>query len=177
MQELFYGRVTVEHLASLLYYEKIGTVQRMIHALKYQGQEHIGEFLGKWMGALMSQDGRFEEIDMVIAVPVHEKRRRERGYNQVAKFGESIAASLGVRFRESVLTKTRNTVKQAQLDQKNRSNEEQSPYQLQETLEPNLHVLLVDDVVTTGTTLTLCVRELQKVAGTRISIATMGISV
>ena len=96
MRELFYARIPLEHLTSLLYYEKIGTVQRLIHALKYQNQEEIGTFLGKWMGSLMSQDQRFEDIDLVVAVPVHPKRLRERGYNQVTKFGQCIADGLGV---------------------------------------------------------------------------------
>lgn len=177
MKELFYARVPLIHLTSLLYYEKIGTVQRLIHALKYQKQEHIGGFLGEWMGALMANDERFKDIDLVVAVPVHPKRLQERGYNQVTKFGECIAAGLEVRFRESVLIKNRNTIKQAQLDQRHRSDESQSPYVINEQIDANLHILLVDDVITTGTTLTLCARELLKITGTRISIATMGISV
>lgn len=130
-----------------------------------------------WMGDLMSREERFKDVDLVVAVPVHPKRLKKRGYNQVTKFGECIADGLGVRFRESVLIKNRNTIKQAQLDQRHRSDETASPYSLQENIAENLHVLLVDDVITTGTTLTLCARELLKIPGTRISIATMGISV
>ncbi len=177
MSQLFYARVAIEHCTSLLYYEKVGTVQRLVHALKYQQQEQIGLFLGKWIGSLMCDDERFKDVDMVVGVPVHPKRKRKRGYNQTTQFGKCIAAGLGVRFRESVLTKTRNTIKQAQLNQRQRSDESQSPYQITEAFEPGLHILLVDDVVTTGTTLTLCTRALQQVANTRISIATMGISV
>jgi len=177
MSELFYARVALEHLTSLLYYEKIGTVQRLIHALKYQKQEHIGSFLGSWMGTYLSEDVRFNDVDLVVAVPVHPKRLRERGYNQVTKFGQCIADEMGVRFRESVITKNRNTIKQAQLDQRHRSDESQSPYQLGESMDLGQHILLVDDVITTGTTLTLCARELHKIPNTRISIATMGISV
>jgi len=177
MLELFYARIPLEQVTSLLYYEKIGTVQHLIHALKYQNQEQIGTFLGEWMGVLMATDERFQEVDLVVPVPVHPKRLQERGYNQVTKFGQCIADEMGVRFRESVLAKNRNTIKQAQLDQRHRSDESQSPYQIQEEITPGLHILLVDDVITTGTTLTLCARELLKIPGTRISIATMGISV
>ncbi|BAO54878.1 ComF family protein [Nonlabens marinus] len=175
--ELFYARVPLEHVTSLLYYEKIGTVQHIIHALKYKKQERIGGFLGLWLGSLMASDDRFKNVDLVIPVPVHPKRLKERGYNQVTKFGQCIADELGVRFRESVLVKNRNTIKQAQLDQRHRSDESQSPYQVQEELSEGLHILLVDDIITTGTTLTLCARELLKIPGTRISIATMGLSV
>jgi len=177
MRELFYARVPLEYVTSLLYYEKIGAVQRLIHALKYQKKEQVGTFIGEWLGAIIASDDRFDTVDLVVAVPVHPKRLRERGYNQVTKFGQCIANSLGVRFRESVLIKNRNTTKQAQLDQRHRSDESKSPYELNESINENLHILLVDDVITTGTTLTLCARELLKIPGTRVSIATMGISV
>ncbi len=177
LEELFYGRIAVQHVTSLLYYEKIGTVQHLIYALKYQKNEAVGTFLGDWMGAYMAADARFSSVDLVVPVPVHPKRLQERGYNQVTKFGECIADGLGVRFLESVLAKTLNTKKQAQLNQQQRSNETSSPYQLLENLAENQHILLVDDIITTGTTLTLCARELLKIPGTRISIATMGISV
>ncbi|WP_194851632.1 ComF family protein [Nonlabens antarcticus] len=177
MMELFYARVPLENVTSLLYYEKIGTVQHMIHQLKYQKQEEIGTFLGVWMAAYMAADTRFDDVDLVIPVPVHPKRLRERGYNQVTKFSQCIADGLKVRFHESVLVKNQNTKKQAQLNQRQRSNETQQTYQITEEIEPGQHILLVDDVVTTGTTLTLCARELLKIPHTRISIATMGISV
>jgi ComF family protein len=177
MVELFYARVPLEHATSLLYYEKIGTVQHVIHELKYKKQEQIGDFLGKWLSSYMASDDRFKDVDLVIPVPVHPKRLQERGYNQVTKFGQCIADGLGVRFRESVLVKNQNTKKQAQLNQQQRSNESQTTYMIQEAVEPGLHILLVDDVITTGTTLTLCARELLKIPDTCISIATMGISV
>ena len=108
---------------------------------------------------------------------MHPKRRAKRGYNQVDGFGKELAAVLGSRFRESVLIKKLNTINQAQLGQVKRSDERQSPYDLVEKIEPGTHVLLVDDVITTGTTLSLCAKELHKNPDIKISIATMAISV
>jgi predicted amidophosphoribosyltransferase len=77
MVELFYARVPLEHVTSLLYYEKIGTVQHLIHELKYKKQEQIGDFLGKWLSSYMASDNRFKDVDLVIPVPVHPKRLRK----------------------------------------------------------------------------------------------------
>ncbi|MDP5076709.1 MAG: phosphoribosyltransferase family protein [Nonlabens sp.] len=177
VKELFYARVPIEAATSLFYYEKIGTVQSMIHNLKYKRQEHVGEMLGKWLGYELTQNADFNAIDLVIPVPIHDTRRRSRGYNQVTKFGEELAGCLGVRFRESVLIKKRNTVTQAKLNQTDRIKETNSPYELNEEITAGTHILLVDDVITTGTTLAMCVRELQKIPDVRISIATMAVSV
>lgn len=177
VKELFFARVNVETATSLFYYEKIGVVQQLIHQLKYRGHEEVSSFLGKWMAAELQNDPAFQDIDLVIPVPVHPKRRAKRGYNQVDGFGKELAVVLGARFRESVLIKSRNTINQAQLGQVKRSDETQSPYDLVEEIEPGTHVLLVDDVITTGTTLALCARELHRNPGIKISIATMAISV
>ncbi|AZQ43103.1 ComF family protein [Nonlabens ponticola] len=177
MQRLFIGRTPVEQSVSLFYYEKIGAIQHMIHALKYQGREEVGTFMGQWLTQLLIEDGILNDVDVVVPVPVHPKRKRLRGYNQVTKFGKCLSDGLDVSFRESVLLKKHHTKKQAQLSQTMRSDETQSPYVLQEHLPEGSHVLLVDDVITTGTTLSLCCRELAKISNVRISIATMAISV
>ncbi|MGJ8683071.1 MAG: ComF family protein [Nonlabens sp.] len=177
MRELFYARINVEHVTSLFYYEKIGAVQHMMHELKYRGKEEISAYLGKWLATELSDHTGFQNIDVVIPVPVHPVRMKTRGYNQVSGFGKELAVVFGARFRESVLIKTKNTINQAKLNQSKRSDETQSPYELAETIPEGSHVLLVDDVVTTGTTLVLCARELLKIPGVKISIATMAISV
>ena len=177
MRELFFARIDVLHVTSLLYYEKIGTVQHMMHELKYRGREEISSYLGSWLAADLKNHSGFQEVDLVIPVPVHSKRLQKRGYNQVSGFGKELAVVLGARFRESVLIKTRNTINQAKLNQTKRSDETQSPYELAQNIPEGSHVLLVDDVVTTGTTLVLCARELLKIPGVKISIATMAISV
>jgi ComF family protein len=177
VKELFFARVDVQTATSLFYYEKIGVVQQLIHQLKYRGHEEVGYFLGKWMAAALKDDPAFKDIDLVIPVPVHPKRLTKRGYNQVDGFGKELAVVLEARFCESVLIKSHNTINQAQLGQVKRSDETQSPYELMEHIPPGTHILLVDDVITTGTTLALCAKELHKNPGIQISIATMAISV
>ena len=103
VKELFFARADVQTATSLFYYEKIGIVQQLIHQLKYQGREEVSAFLGKWLAAALQNDPDFQDIDLVIPVPVHPKRRAKRGYNQVDGFGKELAIALGARFRESVL--------------------------------------------------------------------------
>lgn len=177
MRSLFFARLPVHRLASLFYYEKIGSVQHLIHELKYNGQEQISTFLGNWLGSELQSIEDFRNIDVVIPVPIHKKRLKTRGYNQVHGFGRAIANCLEAGFRESVIIKTRNTVKQSKLNQSQRISEDNSPYLLNESLKEGLNILLVDDVTTTGTTLVLCARELQKIPNVKISIATMAIAV
>jgi len=177
LRQLFFTRIDVEHVTSLFYYEKIGTVQQLIHELKYRRREEISNMLGSWLGEEIKSDIGFNEVDMIIPVPVHPKRLKKRGYNQVSGFGKELADVLGASFCESVLIKTRNTINQARLNQTKRTDETQSPYKLAENIPEGTHVLLVDDVVTTGTTLVLCARELLKIPNIKISIATMAISV
>jgi len=164
-------------VASLFYYEKIGTVQQLIHELKYRRKEKISNMLGLWLGEEIKSHTGFNEVDLVIPVPVHPIRLKQRGYNQVSGFGKELAVVLGTRFCASVLIKTKNTINQAKLNQIKRSDETDSPYELAEQIPKGTHVLLVDDVTTTGTTLVLCARELLKIPGVKISIATMAISV
>ncbi|PQJ31541.1 amidophosphoribosyltransferase [Nonlabens arenilitoris] len=177
IRELFYARIDVQHVTSLFYYEKIGAVQQMIHQLKYRKREEISNFLGSWLGHELREDGLFNDVDIVIPVPVHPKRLKKRGYNQVSGFGKELAHFLNASYREDVLVKTKNTINQARLNQIQRSDETNSPYQIKGSIPRGTHVLIVDDVITTGTTIVLCARELLKIPDVKISIATMAISV
>ncbi|MBF4984270.1 ComF family protein [Nonlabens mediterrranea] len=177
MRELFYARVDVQHVTSLFYYEKIGAVQQMIHQLKYRKKEEISSFIGSWLRHELVENDLFKDVDVVIPVPVHPKRLKKRGYNQVTGFGKELADGLKANYRDDILIKTKNTINQARLNQSQRSDESDSPYRLLDSIPKGTHVLLVDDVITTGTTLVLCARELLKIPDVKISIATMAISV
>ncbi|MGB5980752.1 MAG: phosphoribosyltransferase family protein [Nonlabens sp.] len=179
VKDLFYGRANIEHASSLLFYEKIGMVKQLIHHLKYDGHEEVSSYLGKQMANAMYSDPAFQKLTHVVPVPVHKKRLKKRGYNQVNGFGMEIASKFEAKFMPDLLIKTRNTINQAKLGQVKRSDESSSPYELNLNLElpENSHILIVDDVITTGTTLSMCIKELQKIKGTTIYVATMAISV
>ena len=174
---LFYGRLLLQQATSLLYYEKKGSVRNIVHGLKYHGNEKLGSFLGKWLGGDLAELPQWHEIDVVIPVPIHGIRLRERGYNQLTAFGKEIAACLQADFREDVLIKTMNTQRQSQRKRADRNNMVEAPF----ALKPNhtmagKHILLVDDVITTGMTLEKCGIELMKIPDVKLSIATMAIA-
>ena len=90
---------------ALFYFHKKGKVQQILQHLKYKNQQIIGTVLGQWLGAELKQCSAFMAVDLVIPVPVHSKRLKKRGYNQVSAFAKEIAKSLGANYIENALTK------------------------------------------------------------------------
>lgn len=175
--KILYGRVLVQHASALLWFSKKGLVQHLLHNLKYKGHEDIGEFLGKWHGEELRQHNGFKTVDVVIPVPLHSKRLRQRGYNQVHKFGEQLATALECEFNTQVLQKTRATSTQVFKDRIRRWINDDALFVVTEfeTLKGK-HILLVDDIITTGATIETCANALCKIEGVSISVATMAIA-
>ena len=177
VEKIFFGRIPLENATSLLLFQKKGMVQKLIHNLKYRGHEEIGSFLGSWMGELLKERESFRSITAVIPVPLHKVKLRKRGFNQVTKFGEEIAASLQVPYVDDVLVKISSSRTQTLKKRIARwgSMEENFSLQNEEKLA-HAHVLLVDDLVTTGATLEACAQKLLQVNGIKISVATMAVT-
>jgi len=174
VDRLFYGRVPIKKACSFLYYTTNGIAKNLLHHLKYKNQEVIGDFFGDWYGSILAEDKALEQIDYVIPVPLHPKKLKLRGYNQVARFGKKLALHLDALFLEDGLVKTSNTKTQTQ---KSRLLRWQSQQQLFLVKEPEKlikkRILLVDDIVTTGATLEVCSQTLLEIKGVEIFIATM----
>ncbi|WP_369858591.1 ComF family protein [Aquimarina sp. I32.4] len=152
-------------------------MQNLIHNLKYRGREEVGQELGRWLGQELSQKTRYQSIDVVVPVPLHKVRLRERGYNQVEKFGIEIAEKLNAEYIDSVLKKKSYNKKQSKHLKFNRWMNTVETFGTQnESLLENKHVLLVDDIVTTGATIESCVNVLKDIPGVKISIATMAMA-
>lgn len=177
VEKIFTGRIPLENAVSLLLFEKKGMVQTLIHNLKYKGHEEIGEFLGGWLGSELNKLPAFEDISAVLPVPLHKSKLKKRGYNQVTKFGEEIAKALKVPFLDDVLLKV--SASQTQTVKKRIARwgkmEESFVLQKPEAVE-NSHILLVDDLVTTGATLEACAHKLLEVPNVRLSFATMAVT-
>lgn len=178
IENVLYGRVAVENGTALLRFEKQGTVQYLIHQLKYGGNEKVGEFFGKWLGAELNNLENYNNIDMVIPVPLHPKKLKKRGYNQVEKFGKEIANALQTHYVDDVLIKVSASLKSQAT--KKRLERWQLDHELFDVnnIEQlnNKHILLVDDIITTGNTLESCCIQLQKAKNIKISIACMAIA-
>lgn len=174
--KIFYGRALIEQATALLRFEKKGIVQKLLHQLKYKGQEGIGLFLGAWLGEELKGIPSYTDVDVVIPVPLHKKKLRRRGYNQVEKFGEQIAQALDAQYIDDILIKISNTRSQVSKKRFARWTDTDQIFSIvkPETLA-NTHILLVDDIVTTGATLEACITQLNKAKNIKISIAVMAL--
>lgn len=174
VEAVFYGRIPVENASSLLLFEKKGMVQKLIHNLKYRGHEEIGTFLGAWMGKQLREQENFRTITVVIPVPLHKNKLRKRGFNQVEKFGTEIAKALEVPYADHLLLKKSASQTQTVKKRFARWGNMGETFVLENPGElENEHVLLVDDLVTTGATLEACAETLLQAPHVKISIATM----
>ncbi|MBT8188618.1 MAG: ComF family protein [Croceitalea sp.] len=174
IDRIFYGRVRIEKAAALLYFSKTGIVKNLIHNLKYKNQEQIGEFLGNWYGQLINERQELSSIDVVIPVPLHPKKQRQRGYNQVALFGKQLATHLNAQYLDHILVKTANTKTQTKKSRLNRWASSQDLFDVVEfELLRDKTVLLVDDIITTGATIEACALALQKIKNIKVYVATM----
>ncbi|MEO2063780.1 MAG: phosphoribosyltransferase family protein [Christiangramia sp.] len=177
VKKVFYGRVPVVDATALLHFRKKAAVQQLIHELKYRGKKEIGVFFGRWLGAELSESEKFTGVDLVIPVPLHPSKLKERGYNQVTRFGQEIAHSLNAEFSEEILIKTTATKTQTLKDRISRWGKIEETLRLQQPHKAEgKHILLVDDLVTTGATLEACAHKLLEIPKTSISIATMAIT-
>jgi ComF family protein len=177
VEKIFYGRIPLENATSLLLFEKKGVVQKLIHNLKYRGHEEIGEYFGAWLGSELKNIPQWQNLSLVIPVPLHKQKLRKRGYNQVTGFGREIAKALDIPYSDDILLKV--TATQTQTVKKRfarwGSIDETMLVKNEGTLE-NQHVLLVDDLVTTGATLEACAQKLLNIEGVKVSIATIAVT-
>lgn len=177
VKKVFYGRVLVENATALLHFRKKSAVQKLIHQLKYKGQKEIGIYLGKWIGKELVENSGFKEIDMVIPVPLHRKKLRSRGFNQVEGFGKEIAAALQIPYEDQVLLKKTYSSTQTIKARLARWGTMEETFVLANSEKiRNKHILLVDDLITTGATLEACSNILRQSPGIKISIASMAIA-
>lgn len=177
LSKLFYGRAKIETGTALLHFEKKSITQQLMHQLKYREHQQIGTFLGVWLGKELKQCEAYSNVDLVIPVPLHKKKLRSRGYNQVSKFALEIANALGADYEEDVLIKVTNTASQVTKNRFARWTGKDDLFALNMAEKiSGKHILLVDDIITTGATLEACIQELNKAENIKISIATMAIA-
>ena len=177
VKKVLYGRAKVENGTALFRFEKKGLVQQLIHRLKYKGYDNIGFFLGNWLGGELKTIEHYNTVDAVIPVPLHKNKLKKRGFNQVAKFGQQIAKALDTDYKDNVLIKVTNTKSQVNKKRFARWNNNEELFTLQNASAiENKHILLVDDIITTGATLEACIAVLNQAKNIKISIATMAIA-
>ena len=173
----FYGRIPVEHVSCFLYFHKNGIVQEMIHSLKYRGHQEIGTLLGNWYAEDLQTVDAIAEVDAIVPVPLHKKKLRQRGFNQVTTFGEALSEVLSIPFDERVLLRKKYLKTQSKKTFLERTAVADSVFGVDfDESHHNKHYLLIDDVLTTGATLENCGRAILSIPGARLSIVTIAMT-
>ncbi|MEO8516840.1 MAG: ComF family protein [Flavobacterium sp.] len=173
----FYGRIPVEHTSSMLYYHKKGVVQQLIHKLKYKNRQEIGTLLGNWYVEDLKSNEILKTIDYIIPVPLHKKRLKERGYNQVHTFCKSISNGLDKKYDNTILVRNEYAATQSKKDLIHRNAVSENTFEaLFSNTHHGKHFLLIDDVLTTGATLESCGKAILKIPGSKLSIITIAMS-
>lgn len=170
----FYGKIPVEHVSCLMYFHKKGIVQEMIYKLKYKGHQEIGEAIGNWHAEELKKIAELKNVDYIIPVPLHKKRLKSRGYNQVTTFGKTLSNQLNVEYQSSILNRIIFSKSQISKSIIGRSDVVGAIFDVTfSEKHHNKHFLLVDDVLTTGSTIEACAKELLKIPGSKISVVCM----
>lgn len=170
----FQGRLLLEHASSAVYFHKKGMVQQMVHNLKYKGQQQVGTLIGQLYGNDLKYVESLQTITEIIPVPLHPKKLRERGYNQVTTFGRELATALNVPYNETILLRKTYTKTQTNKNLAARAEIIGSAFDVKYTQKDiGKHFLLIDDVVTTGATLEACGRALLQIPNSKLSIVTI----
>lgn len=170
----FSGRIPVKEAVSFLLFREGGITQKLIHELKYKDKQEIGNLLGCWFGQQLKDNEMFTNVDYIVPVPLHSKRKTERGYNQITTFGQALSNELKLAYKPNILQRISSTKTQTVKQRFERFSNTNTQFLLTDTtIFKNKHVLLIDDVITTGATLEACCNELLKTKNIVISIATI----
>jgi ComF family protein len=171
IKEKFIGRLPIKNAWAFLRFRKEGIVQHLLHQLKYNDQPEIGIRLGKLFGKEMKDNG-FSQFDLIVPLPLHASRKKNRGYNQSEKFAEGLSASLEIPLNADCCVRLKNTQTQTRKNRSERwENVEFAFHVKQRSVIENKHILLVDDVMTTGATLEACGRQLMNSGCKELSFA------
>jgi ComF family protein len=174
----FWGRARIESATAYCYFNKGNNVQRLVHLLKYNGRKDIGIYLGEKHGHLLKYSPLFSTVEMILPVPLHKKKLMHRGYNQSEQYAIGLGKVMQVPVNPYVLCRTKFTETQTRKSRFKRWQNVSEMFALKDPLLfEGKHVLLVDDVITTGATLESCILMLSAIPGIRISIAAIAVTV
>lgn len=176
-EQLFWGKISLERATSFFFYRKGSDFRQILHQLKYGGQKNIGAIMGRYMAAELQESGFFEGIDMIIPVPLHKKKEQIRGYNQSEWIARGVSAVTGIPVNMENVIRRKNTDTQTRKSIFQRWENVEGVFELHhpEALAGK-HILILDDVLTTGATIVSCASCLTQLEGIRISILTLAVA-
>lgn len=174
VEQLFWGKVDIATATSYYFFHKAGKVQNLIHEFKYKGHKNVGLYIGKQLAMELLNSNRHNNISYVLPVPLHPKKMRKRGFNQSEVFAEGIAKKMGIHLDNKTLYRTKFTQTQTKKSRFERWKNVYSKFDVRNSEHLNgQEVLLVDDVITTGSTIEACAQALLQIEGIKIHIASI----
>jgi ComF family protein len=178
VEQLFWGRCLIRKAAAFSFYSRGSRIRKLIHNLKYNGIKEIGIELGSIYGVSLKNSGFLDDVDIILPVPLHPSRERKRGFNQSRIISEGISSATGIAVLSDVLLRPVRTQTQTKRSRYERWTNVEGIFNIRapENLTGK-HILLVDDVITTGSTIESCVNELSKIEGVTISVAALACAV
>ena len=174
ISDLFVGRFPIIRGTSFLFFRKHGIVQHLIYQLKYQGAQEVGIKLGELFGEDLKNTEFISAIDYLIPVPLHPRKLEARGFNQSELIGRGLEKSLGIPLADQQLIRTTFTESQTRKSMFERWENVSKVFQVKNPEQfKDKHILLLDDVVTTGSTMEACMRSMAHIPGLQISVAVL----
>jgi ComF family protein len=172
IEKIFYGRLPINAGAAAWYFHKNSALQALLFQLKYKSNKEVGLFIGKQMGALLAASERFASIDALIPVPLHPQALSKRGFNQAAIICEGIGQVWHKPVLTGAIARTKHTPTQTKQTRAERWDNMENAFTIQDPASiKGKHLLLVDDVITTGATIEACGKTLLTIEGARVSVA------
>jgi ComF family protein len=178
VEELFYGRIQLVFATSYYLFHKKSHVQALLHDIKYKGNKQLATLLGNWFGNYLRDEEKLKQVDYLLPVPLHEKKLKQRGYNQSEEFANGLSQKLEIETNASLLIRNAFTNTQTKKSKYERWENVEHVFEVTdiEALK-NKHVVLIDDVITTGATIEACCDVLQKIEGIKISVLSIAFAV
>jgi len=177
IEKRFWGKIPICRGTAFFFFQKGSPFQKLLHSLKYKGNKEIGEILGKYAAADLSDSADFGTVDVIIPVPLHPKKFKKRGYNQSEWIARGLSTILGKPYDTSTLCRVHDSSTQTKKSVFERYENTDGIFDL---LDKNTfsgkHVLLVDDVLTTGSTLEACIQALLKCEDIKVSVFTLAVA-
>ncbi|HBE41010.1 MAG TPA: hypothetical protein DDW27_07375 [Bacteroidales bacterium] len=174
---IFWGRCRIEKAAAFSFYNHDSRIRHLIHVLKYKGIQDIGFELGKIYGLMLFNSGFTGDIDMIIPVPLHPVKERIRGFNQSFLISQGISSATGLPVDSGSLVRVIRTATQTKRSRYDRWKNVEGTFMVTDPCSVRgKHILLIDDVITTGSTIESCAVELLRSEGVRVSVAALAVS-